>query len=153
MLPDSPDLRCENWGQNLVRSFFSACWPMGPLALTPSFLHSVLVDETVDYNNGQYIWDVCFSPDGRLLATGVGDGMVQVSFRALTMAIVFAVIIIFGADVQHSDFLRSRFGISPASGSTTDSGVTPGWSTRSLSRRTGDSSSLGLPIIRREFGI
>ena len=125
---------------------------MGPLDLTPSFLHSVLVDETVDYNNGQYIWDVCFSPDGRLLATGVGDGMVQVSFRALTMAIVFAVII-FGADAQHSDFLRSRFGISPASGSTTDSGVTPGWSTRSLSRRTGDSSSLGLPIIRREFGI
>ena len=83
---------------------------MGPLALTPSFLHSVLVDETVDYNNGQYIWDVCFSPDGRLLATGVGDGMVQASFRALTMAIVFAVIIISGRMLNIATFCALDLG-------------------------------------------
>ena len=45
-----------------------------------SLLHSVLFDETTDgYRN----WSVCFSPDGKLLATAAGDGVVRVSWRSL----------------------------------------------------------------------
>ena len=69
----------------------------GPLALTPSLLHSGLVHETM----GGSIYSVCFSPDGKLLATGARDGVVRVSSRITILAIVIAVIIIFGANAQH----------------------------------------------------
>jgi len=73
---------------------------MGPLALTPSFLHSVLAREPVD----KIIRSVCFSPDGKLLAVGAGDGdgVVRVSSRTFMLAIVAAVTIIFEADAQCS---------------------------------------------------
>jgi len=71
---------------------------MEPLALTPLLLHSVLADKTAD----RTIWSVCFSPDGRLLATGAGDGVVRVSFRTLMLAIKIAIIIIFEANAQHN---------------------------------------------------
>jgi len=60
---------------------------MGPLALTPSLSHSALVDET----SSATVWSVCFSPDGKLLATGVGDGVVQVGSGTFVLAIVIAV--------------------------------------------------------------
>jgi len=69
---------------------------MGPLALTPLFLHSVLVGEIA----GQFVWSVCFSPEGKLLATGGGDGAVRVSSRTFMLAIFIAVIIIFEANAQ-----------------------------------------------------
>ena len=47
------------------------------------------------------ILSVCFSPDGKLLATGAVDGAVRVSSRITILAIVIAVIIIFGANAQH----------------------------------------------------
>jgi len=71
---------------------------MGPLALTPSSLHSTLVDESAD----KFIWSVCFSPDGKLLATGAKDGVIQVSSRTFILAIVIAVTIVFEANAQHS---------------------------------------------------
>ena len=52
------------------------------------------------------IYSVCFSPDGKLLATGALDGVVRVSSRITILAIVIAVIIIFGANLQH----RMTFG-------------------------------------------
>ena len=67
----------------------------GPLALTSSLLHSGLVHGTMS------IYSVCFSPDGKLLATGADDGVVRVSSRITILAIVIAVIIIFGANAQH----------------------------------------------------
>ena len=71
---------------------------MGPLALTLSSLHSILVDETV----GQYRdWSVCFSPDGKLLATAASDGVVRVSSRIFMLAVAIAVII-FEVNAQHS---------------------------------------------------
>ena len=76
MLSGSPDLRHGNWRQNLVQSF-SVFLPMRPLVLTPSLLHSVLADKTA----GKFIWSVCFSPNGKLLATGAEDGVVRVSSR------------------------------------------------------------------------
>jgi len=71
---------------------------MGPLALTPPLLHSVLADEPV----GKIIQSICFSPDGKLLAIGAEDGVVRVSSRNLMLAIVTAVTIIFEANAQHS---------------------------------------------------
>ena len=50
---------------------------MGSLALTLSLFPSILVDETtMEYDDALWIWAVCFSPDGKLLATAVGDGVV-----------------------------------------------------------------------------
>ena len=74
----------------------------GPLALTSSLLHSGLVHETMSVS----IYSVCFSPDGKLLATGALDRAVRVSSRIIILAIVIAVIIIFGANLQH----RMTFG-------------------------------------------
>ena len=70
---------------------------MGPLALTPSLLHSVLADETAE----NFFWSVCFNPDGKLLATGAEDGVVRVSSRTPALAIVIAVTIISEAKPQH----------------------------------------------------
>ena len=70
---------------------------MGPLALTPSLLHSVLAHE----NAGGNFWSICFSPDGELLATGAADGVIRVSSRTFMLAIVIAIIIIFEANAQH----------------------------------------------------
>jgi len=69
---------------------------MGPLALTPPLLHSDLVHE----NKSKVIRSVCFSPDGKLLATGAEDGVVRVSSRIM-LAIFITIIIIFGANAQH----------------------------------------------------
>ena len=69
---------------------------MGPLVLTPSLLHSDLVDETTR----AYIRSISFSPDGKSLATGSEDG-VRVSSRIFISAIVIVVIIVFEADAQH----------------------------------------------------
>ena len=73
---------------------------MGPLALTPLLLHSVLVNETT----AGFFWSVCFSPDGKLLATGAGDGVVRVSSRAFTLAIITAAAI-FQASAQRRSTL------------------------------------------------
>jgi len=75
---------------------------MGLLALTPSLLHSVLVHETM----AKVIRSVCFSPNGRLLATGAEDGVVRVSSRIIMLEIVVVVIIFFEANAQH----RMMFG-------------------------------------------
>ena len=72
---------------------------MGPLALTPS-LHSDLVHEATS----NYIRSVSFSPDSKLLATGAVNGVVQVSSRIIILVIVIAIIVIFGANAQHSTF-------------------------------------------------
>jgi len=69
---------------------------MGSPALTLSLLHSALVDGTINTTNG-----VCFSPDGKLLATAIGNGVIRVSSRTFMLAIVIAVIIIFKANSQH----------------------------------------------------
>jgi len=69
---------------------------MGPLALTPSLLHSDLVYETMS----NCIRSVSFSPDSKLLATGTWDGVVQVSSRIFMSTIVIT-IIVFEANAQH----------------------------------------------------
>jgi len=124
---------------------------MGPLALTSSSLHSSLTDETAD----KHFWSVCFSPDGKLLATGVWDGVIRVGSKTFVLAIVIAVTIIFEANAQHGatfGSLLSRFGISLRGESSAGSGVTPRRYTRSFSHRTGDSSSLGRRMVQRGFG-
>jgi len=70
---------------------------MGPLGLTPPLLYSVLVHETTSKD----INSVCFSPDGKLLATGADDGVIRVSSRIFMSAIVIVVIIVFEANAQH----------------------------------------------------
>jgi len=69
---------------------------MVPLNLTPSLLHSVLVDETENITKS-----VCFSPDGKLLATAAREGVVRVSSRTFMLTIVIAVIIS-KANAQHN---------------------------------------------------
>jgi len=99
----------------MVQSFLSACWPMGPLALTLSLFRSVLVDEiAAESENVLWIWDVRFSPDGKLLATAVEDGMVRVSSRTFVLVITTLVIIISEPNAQHRTTSGApRFGISP----------------------------------------
>ena len=99
----------------MVWSFLSARWPMGSLALTLSLFPSVLVDEpTVEYDDLLHIWAVCFSPDGKLLATAVEDGVVRVSSRTFVLVITALVIIISEPNAQHgTTFGAPRFGISP----------------------------------------
>jgi len=70
---------------------------MGSLALIPSLLHIALVHEPVN----KIIWSVCFSPDGKLLATGAEDGVIRVGPRTFVLAIVLAVTIIVEANAQH----------------------------------------------------
>ena len=80
----------------MVWSFLSARWPMGSLALTLSLFPSVLVDETTEeHKNILWILDVCFSPDGKLLATAGEVGVVRVSSRTFVLVITTAVIITF----------------------------------------------------------
>ena len=98
----------------MVRSFLSARWPMGPMALTPSLLHSVLVDETADNAYEMQFKSVCFSPDGKLLATVGEDKVVRVSSRSFVSVIATAVVIISKPNAQHkTNFGAPRFGISP----------------------------------------
>ena len=101
----------------MVWSFLSARWPMGSLTLTLSLFPSVLVDEpTAEYEVLLRIWAVCFSPDGKLLATAVGDGVVRVSFRTFVLVITTIVTIISEPSAQHGTTSGApRFGISPRS--------------------------------------
>jgi len=69
---------------------------MEPLALTPSSLYSELVHRAREVTKS-----VCFSPDGKLLATGASPGDIRVSSRTFVLAIVIAVAIIFEANAQH----------------------------------------------------
>jgi len=70
---------------------------MGLLALTPSLLHSILVNETA----GLVSSGVCFSPNSRLLATGTQNGVVHVSSRIFVLVIIIAATI-FEANAQNS---------------------------------------------------
>ena len=70
---------------------------MGPLALTSSLLHSVLVHETIS----RAIRGISFSPDDKLLATGAEDRVIRVSSRTFMSAIIIVVIIVFEANAQH----------------------------------------------------
>ena len=98
----------------MVWSFLSG-WPMGSLALTLSLFPSVLVDETTtEYDDALCIWAVCFSPDGKLLATAGDDMVVRVSSRNFVLVITTLVTIVFEPNAQHrTTFGAPRFGISP----------------------------------------
>jgi len=69
-----------------------------PLVLTPLLLHSVLVVGTAD----ELIWRLCFSSDGKLLATAGKEGVIRVSSGTFILVIVIAVITLFEANAQHS---------------------------------------------------
>ena len=99
----------------MVWPFLSARWQMGSQALTLSLFPSALVDETTaEHEDLPCIWAVCFSPDGKLLATAVEDGVVQVSSRTFVLVITTLVTIISEPNAQHgTTFGAPRFGISP----------------------------------------
>ena len=88
---------------------------MGSLALTLPLFPSVLVDEpTAEYRGLLHIWAVCFSPDGKLLATAGDVGVVRVSSRAFVLVITTLVTIISEPNAQHGTTSGApRFGISP----------------------------------------
>lgn len=57
---------------------------LGPIneedyADTITLSHSVLLDETTTRTGDLYIRSICFSPDGKLLATGAEDRQIRVS--------------------------------------------------------------------------
>ena len=86
----------------MVWSFLSARWLMGSLALTLSLFPSALIDETTaEYEGLLCTWAVCFSPDGKLLATAAEDGVVRVSSRTFVLVITALVTIISEPNAQH----------------------------------------------------
>ena len=51
-----------------------------PLLTEPRPQYSVLTDESAGKSGDLYIRSVCFSPDGKYLATGAEDKQIRVSF-------------------------------------------------------------------------
>ena len=82
----------------------SSRWPTEPLTLTVIVLHSVLVDETADNSNDLYIRSVCFSPDGKLLATGAEDKTIRVSHGTLLLMMITAATVGFECSTKHDAF-------------------------------------------------
>jgi WD40 repeat protein len=66
---------------NLNLTLPSNSRPLNPLTSTPT--HSVLTDESAGKSGDLYIRSVCFSPDGKYLATGAEDKQIRVSFFSL----------------------------------------------------------------------
>jgi len=62
---------------------------------------TVIVAQRPDETAEKFIWSVCFSPSGKLLATAASDGVVRVSSRTFVLAAVVVVTIIFEANAQH----------------------------------------------------
>ena len=101
---------------------------------------SVLVDDTAGKAGDLYIWSVCFSPDGKYLATGGDDARIRV--RHLVSRVSW-----FPIDV------RLRSGISQRSASTTFLMVTRKQSTLLISPPMGGLSSLDRAMKPSGFGI
>ena len=73
MQPHRTDLRYEDGGKDMVRHWFLI------MMIGAKWHISVLVDEAASKTGDLYIRSVCFSPDGKLLATGAEDKQIRVS--------------------------------------------------------------------------
>ena len=62
----------------LIKSFYDYYF-ITRLLISPS-TNSVLIDDAAAKPGDLYIRSLCFSPDGKLLATGAEDNQVRVSF-------------------------------------------------------------------------
>ena len=101
---------------------------MEPWTLTGHF--SLLVDETMKYSHDVYFFNICFSPDGKLLAAGATDTVIRVRSGSCILHDRVPVSVLQPRNLTDCDFRGSRFGISPRGKSTTHSEVTLGVSTR-----------------------
>lgn len=119
--------------------FVFTSYPSSPLS---DMENSVLVDEAASKTGDLYIRSVCFSPDGKYLATGAEDKQIRVrhTFIGLFTFVLTLVPL-------------HRFGTFKRSGSGRSSKAINKRSTRSTFRAMAGSSFPAPAIVRRGFGI
>jgi WD40 repeat protein len=69
--------------RTVEKSGTSYPWPNPPDPVSAVLTSSVLLDEATQRSGDLYIRSICFSPDGKYLATGAEDRQIRVSSRYL----------------------------------------------------------------------
>ena len=136
----------EGWGavakaDGQPRAYFTCIWNFLRSVTNLTFISSVLADDSAGKSGDLYIRSVCFSPDGKFLATGAEDKQIRVRLYNLYQVDIFI------QPHQH------RSGTLPKSASATSLTAINKKSTPSTSHTTAASSFRALATKQHVYGI